>query len=178
MHLDDDGKYDGQVIDNAVHPPELIFEEDLDGFDLHEVLKLLEDTSANHSYEGNPGRVESIEVVLGTPVWVFSEHLQYEAQKDEKEGGEMWDAAMDWWVKGVEEVAGIEEVQDPVSRPVLHSTEEAWENLAKEMPTGKKWSECKLEEEMKKLGDAVLMRPAAPAYPLLGQHLNTDVSWA
>ena len=44
------------------------------------------------------------------------------------------------------------------------------------MSTGKKWSECKLEEEMKKLGDAVLMRPTTPAYPLLGQHLNTDVS--
>ena len=96
MCLDDDGKYDGQVIDNAVHPPELVLEEDLDGFDLHEVLKLLEQTSADHGYEGHPGRVESIEVVPGTPVRVFSEHLKHETKEDEKEGGEMRDAAMDW----------------------------------------------------------------------------------
>ena len=101
---------DGQVIDNAVHPPELVLEEDLDGFDLHEVLKLLEQTSADHGYEGHPGRVESIEVVPGTPVRVFSEHLEHEAQKNEKEGGEMGDAAMDWGVKRVEEVAGVKEV--------------------------------------------------------------------
>ena len=96
MCLDDDGKYDGQVIDDSVHPPELVFEEDLDGLDLHEVLKLLEDTSADHGYEGDPSRVESIEVVPRAPVWVFSEDLEHEAKKDEKEGGEMRDAAMDW----------------------------------------------------------------------------------
>ena len=125
MCLDDDGNYDGQDIDNAVHPPELVFEEDLDRFDLHEVLKLLEHTSADHGYEGNPGGVEPSEVVPGTPVRVFSEHLKHEAKQDEKERGEMGDAAMDWRVERVEEVAGVEEVHDPESRSVLHPTEKA-----------------------------------------------------
>ena len=43
------------------------------------------------------------------------------------------------------------------------------------MTTGKKWSERKLEEEMKKLGQPVLMSPTAPTHPLLGQNLNTGV---
>ena len=57
MSLNDDGKYDSQLIDDSVHPPELVFEEDLDRFDLHEVLKLLEDTCTDHGYEGDPSRV-------------------------------------------------------------------------------------------------------------------------
>ena len=43
--------------------------------------------------------------------------------------------------------------------------------MAKEVSAGKKRSECKLEEEMEELGEAVLVHPAAPPHPLLGQHL-------
>ena len=60
-----------------------------------------------------------------------------------------------------------------MSRLVLHPTEKRGEKVAKEVSTGEKRSERKLEEEMKKLGETVLIHPTAPTHPLLGQNLSS-----
>ena len=176
-HLDDDGQDDGQVVDYPEHPPELVLEEDLHGLDLHEVFELLEDTGTDHRDESNSRRIESVEVVLMTSVGVFSKHLQHQTKENEGGGGEMRDAAMDWRVKRVEDVTGVEKVQDPLRWSTLHPTQEAGHKLAEEMSTGKNRGQGELEEEMKNLGKAVLVCPSTPTHPLLRENLNQALTY-
>ena len=89
----------------------------------------------------------------------------------------MRDATMDWRVKRVEDVTGVEEVQDPLGWSTLHPTQEAGQKLAKEMPAGKNWGQGKLEEEMKNLGKAVLVCPSTPTHPLLRENLNQALTY-
>ena len=89
----------------------------------------------------------------------------------------MRDATMDWRVKRVEDVTGVEKVQDPLRWSTLHPTKEAGHKLAEEMSTGKNRGQGELEEEMKNLGKAVLVCPSTPTHPLLRENLNQALTY-
>ena len=144
---------------------------------MHEVFELLEDTGADHRDESNSRRIEPVEVVLMTSVGVFSKHLQHQTKENEGGGGKMRDATMDWRVKRVEDVTGVEKVQDPLRWSTLHPTQEAGQKLAEEMSAGKNRGQGELEEEMKNLGKAVLVCPATPTHPLLRENLNQALTF-